>query len=447
MPIRLLSSGSNAFGQLSLSHANDVHTFSETFWSTSPTRDAKLIKISCGGNHTLALFDDGDVWGCGNGSKGQLGGLTTCTTFANMDLDIAEVGTIGQYRAVDVGCTWESSFIVLRHMRVDGAEGDRDDILLSMGSNDFGILGRDPTSSCPTSPYGRVDLTQLPYPSYALIDGRRPTIRIRQLHTGVNHIVLVLSLHDPLSRHPKNGQEVLVGWGAARHNQLGISPPKSQTYISRPTILPIHPPALGPASTRVRTVALGNQHTIVLYEDGTIQAYGSNRKSQLALPIRILSESHVHEEVACTWNGTYVHINHSPKKDQPDWSIFAGGSNTHSQLATSDPSTTSHTITFPFSPSSRRLRDFVCGSEHVLALFDVISGAEATEAGATEVWAWGWNEHGNLGLGHAQDVNEPVRIWPDGHCVRQSGRAIGVWAGCGTSWIAVEDSAAGPPPQ
>ena len=59
-----------------------------------------------------------------------------------------------------------------------------------------------------------------------------------------------------------------------------------------------------------------------------------------------------------------------------------------------------------------------------------------------EIWAWGWNEHGNLGLGHTEDVQLPLRIsMPDADTsaseVKFKGIA-GVWAGCGTSWIATE---------
>jgi protein ATS1 len=81
------------------------------------------------------------------------------------------------------------------------------------------------------------------------------------------------------------------------------------------------------------------------------------------------------------------------------------------------------------------------GSEHVLALFggkDKLFGA-VTEEDETEVWGWGWNEHGNLGVGTTDDIRLPTQIWP-GPLERDDrlGTAVGVWAGCGTSWIALE---------
>ena len=72
--------------------------------------------------------------------------------------------------------------------------------------------------------------------------------------------------------------------------------------------------------------------------------------------------------------------------------------------------------------------NFVCGSEHVLCVL-----------GQAEVWGWGWNEHGNLATGSLNDVKAPVRIWPplSAPVGEKMGEAVGVWAGCGTSWIAV----------
>jgi len=54
----------------------------------------------------------------------------------------------------------------------------------------------------------------------------------------------------------------------------------------------------------------------------------------------------------------------------------------------------------------------------------------------TEVWGWGWNEHGNLGVGTTDDIKLPARIWPGAR--GGAGRVVGIWAGCGTSWIAFE---------
>jgi len=83
-------------------------------------------------------------------------------------------------------------------------------------------------------------------------------------------------------------------------------------------------------------------------------------------------------------------------------------------------------------PDGAHMRDFACGSEHVLAVLE--------SHARTEVWGWGWNEHGNLGTGSLEDVNIPIKVWPPS--TAESGGmthdVVGVWAGCGTTWIAVQ---------
>ena len=80
-------------------------------------------------------------------------------------------------------------------------------------------------------------------------------------------------------------------------------------------------------------------------------------------------------------------------------------------------------------PDDVHVLNFACGSEHVLAIVE--------SQGMAEVWGWGWNEHGNLGIGSLSDVNVPVKIWPPATAAPgwRTGDAVSVWAGCGTSWI------------
>lgn len=73
--------------------------------------------------------------------------------------------------------------------------------------------------------------------------------------------------------------------------------------------------------------------------------------------------------------------------------------------------------------------------------------------GETKLFTWGWNEHGNLGLGQGdlQDRETPVEVEVDvrEHEVdredadtsknKRRGQVVDCWAGCGTSWVVVED--------
>jgi len=150
------------------------------------------------------------------------------------------------------------------------------------------------------------------------------------------------------------------------------------------------------------------------------------------------------QSVHCTWNGTYV----VRSDDSRHSTVFATGSHVKGQLGRiMTPSVESQStiqplgpVHFPFASSSRRLVRMASGSEHLLSLFENTrddSGAE-TEV-EMEVWGWGWNEHGNLGVGTTEDIKLPARIWPPASGGNDRlGKAVGIWAGCGTSWIALE---------
>ena len=80
--LSLLSAGSNARGQLATGDVEDAHTFTPCNFvdctpGTLPEAAASVLQIACGANHTLVLLSrkEGgtELWGCGDGSKGQLG--------------------------------------------------------------------------------------------------------------------------------------------------------------------------------------------------------------------------------------------------------------------------------------------------------------------------------------------------------------------------------------
>lgn len=249
-------------------------------------------------------------------------------------------------------------------------------------------------------------------------------------------------------------QYLTAGWGSSRHGQLGAL--SNSTLNSnrvpnpqqppRPSARPKPSPAFTPGPIRisperwgaVRKIALGNQHSVVLDASGRVFSMGSNRKDQLAG----VDSCETMDWVDCTWNGTYVL--QRPSSGSP-WTLFATGSHEKGQLGSTSTSTLTspglRRVEFPFDPSISYLSEFACGSEHVLALITRAPSPLSSPSEPsldTEVWAWGWNEHGNLGLGHTQDVVVPTRIWPQGGN-GIGGRVVRVRGGCGTSWIVVKD--------
>ncbi|KAF7978031.1 hypothetical protein HWV62_1913 [Athelia sp. TMB] len=383
--LHLLAAGSNATNQLALAPPHPPNEDAYIFTPASflgvppgalPAGTMRVLDIRAGAGHTLVLLERAggtEVWACGDATQGQLGTMEGAgTQFRSLAL----AGT-----PTRIAAAWATSYVVLTPTTPHDSAGDT---VLAFGADDFGLLGG-------AGPDGTVSLAHL-----AL-----PPLRVTALAAGPHHVVL--SAHTLMGPE----REILIGWGAARHGQLG-APPAASTA---PRILAL-PPAAG--------IAAGAQHTVLLAPHAPAPVgVGANRAHQLDIPANL-----IHEEggggglqgAGATWRATYA------------WTragVWGTGARAPS------PSTPDGWIRF----QGRRIERVACGSEHVLVLLHA--------DGETEVWGWGWNEHGTLGAGHTRDVDAraPVCVWR-GEGGRE--RAVGVWAGCGTSWVAVERDSDGP---
>jgi protein ATS1 len=468
--LRVLAAGSNAHGQLANETFDDSHVFRPCVFASDYTAAPKLsghrvLSIACGANHTLLLVELGhpsgqshqpvrQLWGCGDGLKGQLGpsclqGVSqSCSSsvFRRLDQNILGAASIDEEKYVihAVAAAWESTFIALRPKH--DAPAHSRDMVITMGNNDHGDLGTglSPIELKYSHEPRRVALEEMLDTAYPKI---LTGFRIDDITAGLHHVIATLHLFLQTGE-----EDIVVGWGASRHEQLGSSlsqvPSKLDKskvtrlsqFTSLPRILPAFQRTPGHnIADPVVTYALGSHHSVFLHHSGRITGLGSNKKGQLA---GLRDPSGSVRDVRCTWNGTYLTLqsaNEQTDQDHVQWEIQATGAGDKGQLGHSSAiseSSTSGTrpIQFPFHPNTRRLVDMACGSEHVLVLL-----ARADEQGSPvveeqEVLAWGWNEHGNLGLGHTADAHLPVVIWPRPGTEHDS-RVQSIWAGCGTSWI------------
>ncbi|KAF9011282.1 regulator of chromosome condensation 1/beta-lactamase-inhibitor protein II [Cyathus striatus] len=435
--LTLLSSGSNAHGQLGNGAEDDSHIFQPCIFdgypaSAMPPSASNILEIANGANHTLILLEcvDGqsytasEVWGSGDGRLGQLGPSYQHDTLAGTSTRIfrkvtlpLELEDLTGFSCKHVCSTWETSFLVF------SCEG-KSDVLISMGSYDFGALGVEGKGKkkAKNKAFHVVKFDHL------LVSGSRvdpASLTIHSIAAGQRHVIVLIEelLKDGSRRR------FLVGWGAARHGELGndmMENKKAPTFHSLPTLVFIDDPR-----DPIVNIALGFHHTVFRHSSGRLLGLGSNRKSQLE---NISSLQRVHR-VDCTWNGTYSIV----EDDEGYLQVVATGSNTHGQLGQgtapkkhSNPHPQSSPV--HFSPSSylRRLTSISCGSEHCLVSFSVReSSDDSSREPASEVWGWGWNEHGNLGDGSTVDAPIPKKIWAEA----EQGKLIGIWGGNGTSWI------------
>ncbi|KAF8528112.1 regulator of chromosome condensation 1/beta-lactamase-inhibitor protein II [Hysterangium stoloniferum] len=451
LPQCILSAGSNAQGQLGHGNLDDSHTFQSCLFysstSSEPQSDLpgdRVLSIKCGANHTVLLLERDqsnshtvrELWGCGDGRKGQLGpaiwrdssepAKRGSVVFRRIDEDILVAASISpcDYIIADVACSWESTFIVCRPRLSDTFRAR--DILISMGNNDHGDLG---VGLSPAElPYSEkpmpVFLENILGPCLGAVSG----FRLINLSSGQHHVIATFHIF-----HESGETTTVIGWGACRHGQLGGNiqayttnkrqqkSPNVVSFLSRPRLLA----PLDFASNLASPIGLGSQHTVVLHRSGSITGLGSNRKNQIMGLTTFSGITAVH----CTWNGTYMY-----QEINGEWRIYSTGSNNKGQLGHKLERLDELSLApveFPFEPATYRFINMACGSEHVVTLLE----KSQPEGELSEVWGWGWNEHGNLGLGHTADVHLPTRLWSPSKHGSAYGRVVAVSAGCGTTWI------------
>jgi len=300
---------------------------------------------------------------------------------------------LSEYEISDVAACWETTFFVL-------TQHGEHDVLISMGGDDFGDLGIGGlgtlNSTRKASPFHIIDFTHVMGPV-------AHRLSITDIVAGPHHAVALLR---------SGNKQHIVGWGAARHGQLGsLFAPSGRTLPFAPSPVAINLP-IDVQLDPVCSVRVGNQHSLYLHASGRVSALGSDSKGQLR-GIHIVEGV---QTIGCSWNGSYL---------RSHLGLLSTGADARGQLGRDGAAETHlRPVNIPDTP---RVIDFMCGSEHVLCLLE--------SEGHTEVWGWGWNEHGNLATGSLDDVKVPLRIWPRER--GETGEAVGVWAGCGTSWVAV----------
>lgn len=115
--------GNNCFGQIGNGRIKNYELGSKIISNNDDKRKEKIKSIVCGSFHSLALFDDGDVYGWGNDTVGQLG-------------LVPDKNRIRPYRMFSKIKQIESVNLHTLALTFDG-------ILYLMGDNSYGQLGHE----------------------------------------------------------------------------------------------------------------------------------------------------------------------------------------------------------------------------------------------------------------------------------------------------------------
>lgn len=237
----VLCCGSNGSSQLGVGHEKDLNVLSAAKFlydgktsSESPTRPRSIV---CGGNHTLILFENQQVFAAGDNSSGQCGFETdtpSLSVFTRLP---------GEWKYVAAG--WEYTVLVNTQNEV-----------YVCGKGPKGELGLGSSSLANEGPV-KIDFS---FPEIA------------NVHAGLGHTVVTT-------------KEGLYGWGTSRQGQLGevgkLHTGKTVPFIASPQLLRFS----SVKNDNIKQTALGRDCTTILHAN-TAETFGKN-----AGTISVLSEN------------------------------------------------------------------------------------------------------------------------------------------------------------
>lgn len=329
--------GANGSGQLGAAGAGSRST-------PAPVRGLDhVIALAAGAYHSLALRADGTVWAWGNNIVGQLGLPTSepCPADPTVACSTRPLQVPGLREVVAVAGGGAHSLALTR-----------DGTVWAWGDNTYGQLGN-----------GSFDSSTAPVPVRGL--------------TGVTAIAAGY-FHSLALR----ADGTLWSWGSNAYGELGNDTLEDSN-------LPVQVMGL----SGVVDLAGGFRHSLALTRDGTVWAWGDGEQGQLGSGLRSLSPVPVRVPglagVVAIASGYFYGL-----AVRSDGTVWAWGDNCAGQLGNG--SRTRLGIECVFSPvrvsALRGATSVRGGLEHTLAL------SRAAEEEPGQVWAWGANQHGQLGV-------------------------------------------------
>jgi len=370
--------GSNGSGQLGIGHKEDVSVPKPVLFSSETNPPTSIAAVAAGGNHTLFLSGQGDLFWAGDPKSGCCGSVTAQTEepcFQKMDLPttLGTGETLGPVTLV--AATWDATIFVRADARGKNTH------LFTCGMGEKGELGQGPL------------IVRTPKPE-RIADFPPPGTEIVALAACMGHAVLVLDSGDA------------YGWGNGRKGQLGV--PAEVVFSPRKIEAPPGEQVYQPTRSdgirfAVKKAVCGKEFTC-LYGDsvvGHMSILGSDKwdvKKVTPDPVIVPGLA----DIFATWNSLHLLW--------PSGILSSYGRNDLSQRAPLDLGPVTQIAT---------------GSEHTVALLK-----------DGDVHAWGWGEHGNCGPGDGDKGQHNViassKFIPD------SAKITLVGAGCATSWVVIE---------
>lgn len=246
----------------------------------------------------------------------------------------------------------------MRHSALVTQEGH----LLTLGHGKFGELG-----------HGDLATRSTPTLVAHLAESR---LRVAQVACGQKHTVCLTD------------EGSVFAWGDNSHGQLGIGADSAQSphqATTRPTTSTVASPGQGAAGGVPPTSSSKPKPRMIIR--GTRHRRGETCHST---PQPVDVPANKVSKIVCGWSFTLIVADDGS-------SLFGLGRNNYGQLGLGDTTDRPRPTRIPSEAwNDAPIDKIVCGCEHTLLL-----------AGG-QLFSWGWNEHGNLGVGHEHDRHSPT---------------------------------------
>ena len=333
-------------------------------------KNKKIMQTVNGNGYSLALSADGTVYTWGRNEYGQLGNGVTAT---NSPVPVA---------VKTAGTPMEGKTIVQISAKVWYALAlASDGTVYSWGFNSWGQLGNG-TSGTANNASAPVAVKTAGTP----MEGKT----IVQVAAGATHSLALAT------------DGTIYAWGKNEYGQLGND---STTNSSVPVVVKTAGTPM--AGKTIIQIHAGYEHSLALASDGTVYAWGRNNSGQLGK--NDATDAHIPTAVRTlgTPMAGKVIVQLAAGNSQSmalasDGTIYTWGWNQYGQLGngtTTNSRIPVAVVTTGTPMAGKTISQIAAGNAHALAMTD-----DGT------VYAWGWNQYGQLGNNSTINSSLPVAV-------------------------------------
>ena len=372
--------GANSYGQLGNGDNTGATQLSPIQVLPIHVSLTRVAGISAGGTHTLAFTSGGNVWSWGNNGFGQLGNNSTAVS--STPVQISSLGTT----TTAVAAGWGHSLAL-----------QSDGMVWAWGDNEFGQLGNT------SGPVPVVTPSSIPVQVLNPL-GSNLTL-VTKIAAGGGHSLALAGLEP---------SKPVYAWGYNSNGQLGQQSNPGfanlSTSTNRYSAVEVTK-ADGTILSNVTDIAAGGAHSLFLDSGGNVLwACGSNFYGQLGVGVSGDTKDRnrgVVQVVGLTGIFSQVAAGsaHSLALRQSDGTVWAWGYNLFGQLGNGAALGSSSPVNTPFQVKKSD-GNYLTGVTKIVAIGNHSLAVDING----QLWAWGENTFGELGLGDSTNRNLATQV-------------------------------------